>query len=107
MIAKRRPIQTALALALAVGVLSGCGLELSANELEPSIVQALSGQQIYVESVDCPGPLVGEPGETLNCSISGGSNAEGVVVTEVRVVVTSVDGKDIRYRLEPIAAQGR
>ncbi|MBW8172288.1 DUF4333 domain-containing protein [Ornithinimicrobium sp. Arc0846-15] len=107
MIVKHRRLQIALALTVTVGFLSACAQELSANELEPSIVQALSGQQIYVESVDCPGPLVGEPGETLNCSVSGGADAQGAVVTEVRVVVTSVDGKDIRYRLEPIAASGR
>lgn len=101
--ASPKPLHLALPLA-AVVVLAGCAQELSQTDVESSISTALAGQQIVVESVECPGALTGEEGHTMTCGLSGATNAEGLPISQVRVVVTSVEGTDIRYRLEPIAA---
>lgn len=94
----------ATAVASAAILLTGCGGELSLADVEESIRDGLADEGVELDSVDCPEGLAAEVGAAVVCDVElSDEDALGEQVDRVRVVVTSVDGNDVRYRLEPLA----
>ncbi|WP_256842649.1 DUF4333 domain-containing protein [Ornithinimicrobium cryptoxanthini] len=89
----------------AVAVLSGCGAkEVSASAVEQSVRDGMTTQGVEVQSVSCPSGVAADVDATVVCAVQlWDEGALGEPVDRVRVVVTSVDGDQVRYRLEPLA----
>lgn len=91
------PLLVALALA-------GCSRDVPQDQVEQSIREAMAEQGAVVTSLDCPRDLPPEVDATMICQVSmDGMLASGVAVDRIRVVVTEVAGREVRYRLEPLA----
>lgn len=92
-----------LAVALC-GLLAGCSDEVSSDEVNDSIREAMADQGIELSSVSCPSGVPPKVGATVVCPVElVGVDPLGVPVDRIRVVVTEVDGNEVRYRLEPLA----
>ena len=102
---RSRRFATVAALTATVAVLSGCGAkEVSASAVEQSVRDGLATQGVEVQSVSCPSGVTADLGATVVCAVELWDEAAlGEPVDRVRVVVTSVDGEKVRYRLEPLA----
>jgi hypothetical protein len=84
--------------------LVGCAQEVAGDEVEQSIVDAMTEQQVTLESVDCPEALPAELDAAIVCEVSViGVNDLGAPVDRIRVGVTAIEGEEVRYRLEPLA----
>lgn len=102
---RSRGFRTAGALIAAIAVLSGCGAkEVSASAVEQSVRDGMATQGVEVQSVSCPSGVAADVDATVVCQVEfWDEHALGEPVDRVRVVVTSVDGDRVRYRLEPLA----
>ncbi|MEZ5380276.1 MAG: DUF4333 domain-containing protein [Microthrixaceae bacterium] len=81
------------ALALILGLTSGCSTSVSASDLEEQVSSELENQFGQApESVDCPDDLDAEVGAEVRCTLSDGDQSYGVSVN-----VTEVDGSDVRF----------
>ena len=98
-------LQIVGALAAVVALLSGCGAkELSASAVEQSVRDGMATKGVDVTSVRCPAGVAAEVEATVVCEVQFfDEQALGHPVDRVRVVVNSVDGNKVRYRLEPLA----
>lgn len=78
---------------------SACSLltpSLTADQLETEIKSTLQSQaNITAESVECPGDLKGEVGNTTECSVS----ANGKMI-KVKITVTSVEDRTIKFDID-------
>lgn len=64
----------------------------------------MAEQQVTLESVDCPEPLAAELEATIVCDVSvTGVSDLGAPIDRIRVVVTGIEGEEVRYRLKPLA----
>lgn len=70
---------------------------LTQSEVESSLAEEL-GRQVGMrpESTTCTGDLVGTPGTTVECTVTGGSQPAYFTLT-----VTGVDGLRVNYKFEP------
>lgn len=85
-------------------VLAGCSRDVPQDQVEQSIREAMAGQGATMQSLDCPGDLPPELDARMICQVDmDGVLATGVEVDRIRVVVTEVEGREVRYRLEPLA----
>lgn len=83
---------------------SGCGGDLSAEDIEGSIRDGLADRGAEVDTVECPEAVAAEVEAMVVCEVDLRDEAAlGEPVDRVRVTVTSVDGNEVRYRLEPLA----
>jgi hypothetical protein len=99
----RRRAAPAGALAALV-LLAGCAQEVGASEVEQSIREAMGGQQVMIDSVECPSGLPAEEGAVIICPVTVfGVDDAGDPIDRIRVRVTAVEGTEVRYRLEPLA----
>ncbi|WP_194288483.1 DUF4333 domain-containing protein [Ornithinicoccus halotolerans] len=91
--------------ALLLGVaLAGCSRDVSQEQVEQSIREAMAEQGAVISSLDCPGDLPPELDARMICQVDmDGLLESGVEVDRIRVVVTEVAGREVRYRLEPLA----
>lgn len=90
--------------AAAAVLLAGCAGDVRASQVEDSIRDAMERQGVTLESVDCPAGVPPRVHATITCAVDiDGTDAFGVAVDRIKVVVTAVDGSQVRYRLEPIA----
>ena len=105
MLIRSRGFATVAGLTVAVVLLSGCGAkEVSASAVEQSVRDGMATQGVEVQSVSCPSGVTADLGATIVCAVEfWDEDALGEPVDRVRVVVTSVDGDKVRYRLEPLA----
>lgn len=85
--------------------LAGCsGGELSAEDVQDSVLEGLAEQDIEAHQVDCPTGVEATVGTVVVCRVElADPDAFGQPVDRVRVVVTEVSGKQVRYRVEPLA----
>lgn len=92
-------------LVLAAVVLSGCARgEVSAGDLQQSVRDGLAAEGVALRTAECPSGVAATVGATVVCQVElADDHALGEPVDRVRVVVTSVDGEQVRYRLEPLA----
>lgn len=80
-------------LALAFSACSLLTPSLTETQLESEIKSTLLAQaSVTADSVDCPGPLKGEVGNSQDCTVS----ANGNTIT-VKVTVTSVENRTIKF----------
>jgi predicted secreted protein len=84
----------AAALALTLGLASGCGASsVNASDLEEQVSSELENQVGQApDSVDCPDDLDAEVGAEVRCTLNDGDQSYGVSVN-----VTEVDGTDVRF----------
>lgn len=98
-----RAAGAAAALCAAV-LLAGCGGELSVTDMEGSIRDGLAVEGAVVDTVGCPEVVGTEVGASVVCDVQlRDEDALGEPVDRVRVTVTGVAGREVRYRLEPLA----
>lgn len=102
---RSRRFQTVAVLAVALALLTGCGAkELSASAVEQSVRDGMATQGVELQSVSCPTGVAAEVDATVVCAVQLWHElALGEPVDRVRVVVNSVEGDKVRYRLEPLA----
>lgn len=105
MLARSRGFRMVAAVAAAVALCSGCGAkELSASAVEQSVRDGMATKGVEVRSVSCPAGVAAEVDATVVCDVQFvDDHALGEPVDRVRVVVNSVEGDKVRYRLEPLA----
>lgn len=101
----RQDVATRVAVSLLVGLaVAGCSRDVPQDQVEQSIREAMADQGAVITSLDCPGDLPPELDARMICQVAmDGVLSGGVEVDRIRVVVTEVDGREVRYRLEPIA----
>lgn len=87
-----------------VTALSGCASDVSADELEDTIIAQYAEINTPVDSVDCPEDLPAEVGATLICQISFvGPTPGGYDYDRIRVEVDETDSNSVYYSLVLIA----
>lgn len=101
----RRLRRVASALAVVVVALSGCARgQVSSGDLQQSVRDGLAGDGVELRSAECPSGVAATVGATVVCRVElWDDQALGEPVDRVRVVVTAVEGEQVRYRLEPLA----
>lgn len=86
--------------------LSACsrGGEVPAGDLQQSVRDGLATEGVELRSVTCPSGVASRLGASVVCQVEfWEEDALGEPVDRVRIVVTSVEGDQVRYRLEPLA----
>lgn len=91
--------------ALVAVALSGCARgEVSSGDLQQSVRDGLAAEGVQLRSAECPSGVAATVGATVVCLVElSDEHALGEPVDRVRVVVISVEGEQVRYRLEPLA----
>lgn len=85
-------------------LLAGCAQEVARGDVEDSIREAMADQGVELTAVTCPGGVQAEVGASIVCEVElVGVDPLGVPVDRIKVVVTDVEGSEVRYRLEPLA----
>ena len=102
---RRRLRRTGSLLVLAAVALSGCARgEVPAGDLQQSVRDGLATEGVELRSAECPSGVAATVGATVVCRVElWDDQALGEPVDRVRVVVTAVEGEQVRYRLEPLA----
>ncbi|QDO90130.1 DUF4333 domain-containing protein [Ornithinimicrobium ciconiae] len=78
--------------------------EVPAGDLQQSVRDGLATEGVELRSVTCPSGVASQLGASVVCQVEfWEENALGEPVDRVRIVVTSVEGDQVRYRLEPLA----
>lgn len=92
-------------LAVVAMALTGCARgEVPAGDLQQSVRDGLVAEGVELRSADCPSGVAATVGATVVCRVElRDDHALGEPVDRVRVVVISVEGEQVRYRLEPLA----
>ena len=97
----RTPVTRAAlaATALALGAaLTACSSAVAQSEVEESITTQLTAADgSHPESASCPDDLEAEVDATMTCDVS---DVDGDF--KVKVTVTSVDGDEVEYDIEPL-----
>lgn len=84
--------------------LAGCSKEVSRGDVEASIRTAMAEQGVEVIELRCPGGVAAELDASIVCDVElGGVDLLGQPVDRIKVVVTGIEGNEVRYRLEPLA----
>lgn len=93
--------------ALSVGLvlLAGCAQrDVPEGEVERTIRDGMADRGVEILELDCPGGVPMEVDASVVCDVQlAGVDPLGTPVDRIRVVVTSVDGDEVGFRLEPIA----
>lgn len=94
-----------VAVAAVVVLLSGCAQQdVPQGEVERTIREGMTERGVQVLELECPGGVPMEVKASVTCDVQlGGIDPLGAPVDRIRVVVTSVDGEQVGFRLEPIA----
>lgn len=93
------------AVAAVLVLLSGCAQQdVPQGEVERSIREGMADRGVQILDLRCPGGVVMELDASVTCDVQlGGIDPLGVPVDRIKVVVTSVDGEQVGFRLEPLA----
>lgn len=81
----------------------GSAPAVSASDVEDQMVTTYSAQGVTKDMVDCPEDLPGKVGSTITCTITENDGT----ITDFKVTVTSVDGTDVKFDLEPQDGSGQ
>lgn len=100
-----RLLRSRLVAVTAVVALSAtaCSQDVAAEDVEQSIATAVEEKGVTLESADCPRALPPEADAEMICQVELDGPIDGVEVDRIRVIVNEVEGREVRYRLEPLA----
>jgi hypothetical protein len=95
----RRRLGLLAALPVAVLALAGCSSTLEEAELETQAASALEAQVGFRPDVDCPEDIPAEVDATTECVATEPESGEEL---RIRITVTSVEGDQAEFTVEPI-----
>lgn len=83
--------------------LVGCSAYVEQDELEKQVSSSISQKGMKVDSVECPDDLDGEVDATTTCTVT----VPGGTEVKTDITVTSVDGDQVRFNIQPQQSSGQ